>query len=153
MTPPPTTAALPRPLPLALLLGLATAVALASAADGGLFYVSIILLGLTVASLVLARPVFGLVLMIVAFLFVYSKWIPMVRPFTPNVALGFLLALAALLNLFRERDFWFLRSPPVLLLAAIGIGYTVSTRSARPTCPVSPRGTSSGRSRPTWRSC
>jgi hypothetical protein len=121
--------------PVGLLLALTVATAAAATTENGLFYGTIMIFGLTVTALVLTRPVFGIVLMIVSFLFVYSKWIPMVRPFTPNVTLGALLSLALLLRLYRERDFWFLRSTPVLIVAAIAIAYSLSTAAGKADLP------------------
>jgi O-antigen ligase len=129
-----------RLLPALALLLLGTVVAAASFVDDGLLYFSAVLLALTVSVLVIAKPIAGLVLMIVSFLFVYSKWIPMVRPFTPNVTFGLLLGVALVFSFFRERDLWFLKSCPLLLLAAIGIAYTVSTTLGKEFLPHLPTG-------------
>lgn len=129
-----------RVLPVLALLLLSMVVAAASLVDDGLFYFSAILLALTVSLLVIARPIAGLVLMVISFLFVYSKWIPMVRPFTPNVTFGLLLGIAMMFSFFRERDLWFLKSRPLLLLGAIGIGYTISTMLGKEFLPHLPTG-------------
>ncbi len=90
--------------------------------------------------LVMARPVLGIILMTGNFLFVYSKWIPIQQPFTPNNALGFLLVLSLLYGLYKERDFWFLKSPAFLLFLTVTILYTVSTINGKSFLPMVPTG-------------
>jgi O-antigen ligase len=63
-----------------------------------------------------------------------------VRPFTPNVTIGALLGIAMVFRFFRERDLWFLKSPPLLILAAIGAFYTMSTTLGKAFLPHLPTG-------------
>jgi len=89
---------------------------------------------------VLARPVFGVILMIGNFLFVYSKWIPMEGWLTPNNALGFLLLVALLYGFYKERDLWFLKNPAFLIFSLITVLFTISTIRGKEFLPVIPTG-------------
>ena len=82
------------------------------------------LLALLGVALICLRPELGILIFITTFFVTYSKFLPATGRFTPNNLLGLLFVALLLLQLYRERDFWFLRERSVQLFLLL-IVYTL----------------------------
>ena len=112
------------------LLLVAGGVGVGTAAFGPLAMLPII--GGVLVALVVTRPEYGIALFLSTFLMTYPKALQGSGFLTPNNVLGGLFLLLLTYKLYREEDWWFLRSREIQLLAFISLTYYLSGRLNAP---------------------
>lgn len=78
--------------------------------------------GLLIVTIIIARPEYGVALLLSTFLMAYPNWIQGSGYLTLNNVLGGIFAVLLTYEVYRSQDWWFLRVPQVqLLLVIIGL--------------------------------
>ena len=90
------------------------------------------IVGSALVALVATRPEYGIALFLSTFLMTYPKALQGSGFLTPNNVLGGLFLLLLTYKLYREEDWWFLRSREIQLLAFISLAYYLSGRLNAP---------------------
>jgi O-antigen ligase len=103
---------------------LAVAVGLGSAQAGAQAFLPIF--GVLLLAVILARPEYGVALLLSTFLMAYPRWIQGTGYLTLNNVLGGIFAVMLTYEIYRSQDWWFLRVPQVQLLLVIVVLYFLS---------------------------
>jgi len=88
--------------------------------------------GVLLVTIVLARPEYGIALFLSTFLMSYPRWLQGSGYLTINNALGGVFLLLLTYHVYRERDWWFLRSREMQVLGFIILMYYLSARFNSP---------------------
>lgn len=82
--------------------------------------------GLLLLAVIVARPEYGIALLLSTFLMAYPKWIQGTGYLTLNNVLGGVFAVLLTYEVYRTQDWWFVRVPQIQLLLAIVAIYFLS---------------------------
>lgn len=88
--------------------------------------------GVLLLVVIVARPEYGIALLLSTFLMAYPRWIQGSGYLTINNVLGGIFAVLLTYEIYRNQDWWFMRVPQVLLLLGIVAIYGLSEQLNSP---------------------